>query len=166
MHEPEDQQQERNAERHGQQRPLQHVAREEGRRGAIESEALLDHERAPCIERKGEQREHDGQAEDGAQVVKVALAQQRMGGALDGGKSAAHGNRQQRDAVDREGFQQPCALLGERVVGRLVMGLDRDQALEVRRNALAVHRDVAHLAQCQEQSPRDGGERERDEDDG
>ena len=161
-HQPQHEGSQRQADRGTEQRALGGVEEVELPGHAIEAEALLDAKGAPHIERHfdqradkrdgGQQRELIGHATPARlhriahqRVERVQAAQQRP-------RHQHHGAEGHRD--------QPEATTCQRVVGRLVVRLERHFLDEGGGHRAAVGRHMAHLAQREpglEQEARDDG---------
>src|SRR5688572_1037400 len=159
-HEPEDDHEERDAQRERERHALHDVGHEESRRRAVEAMARLDHESAPRVEGQARDEPDGHDPVHRRELAQCAFAEETRGERVDRGEPAAHREEEEQRRVDRHRLGEREALLVERVVGRLAVRLDRDERLEIRRHVVAMALDVARLAHAEPDAPGHGGEDE------
>lgn len=163
VHQPQHDEQQRQAERSAEQGIFQHVGEEQPLRHPVEAEPLFDSELTVILERDvddARDHEHGGDERD---LLPVAAAdpagEQRVecADAAEQRKADQHGR-----ADDDFQHRQPGAL--DRIVGRALVGGQRDGCAELRGDAVAVRRNEADLPRREPQlgdDHREHGEREQ-----
>jgi hypothetical protein len=164
LHQPENREEQRHAEREGDERLLGEVGEEQPERHAVEAEALLDHERAVERERQRDHRLEEEHAEEQRRAVgERPRRERRCPGVGQGLQQAAQRQREDQGRVDQH-VRPAEASLRRRVVGRLLVRGERDRLGEGPRDAVAVRAYVPDLALREPQASRarqgDGSEEE------
>ena len=140
---------------------LERIRHEERGRRAIEAMARLDPERAPDVERKSRDRDHEHDECDRRDLARQARDAGRGHPGVQRGNAARQRQRdEERGAKDALDHRE--ARLRDRVVGRTGVILGRDRGRKRRRHAIAVRAHGAHLAAEQ---PQLDGESAGDRDD-